>query len=258
MFPYPVAATMMLAIYPPWSLEGGLPRLLERLAHPPTRERIRRDIETVVPEWPPWKENGWPHNLVKAVGWDRIRISTVGSSRNNTSEGLSLSELGRQRDCDPFEAISDVMIEEEGNVGQFVLDISGEDGLRQLVARPDIAFITDANDYGKGKPHPAAYGSFPRVLARYVREESLVSLPEAVRRMTSLPADILGLKGRGRLQVGAYADVVLFDSEDISDRATLEAPRRKALGVDTVLVNGCAVYRKGAATGTLPGQIVRR
>ena len=258
MFPYPVAATMMLAIYPPWSLEGGLPRLLERLADPPTRERIRRDIETVVPEWPPWKENGWPHNLVKAVGWDRIRVSSVGLDRNKGAEGHSLEELGRQRSSLPFDAISDLMIEEDGNVGQFVLDISGEEGLRQLLQRPDVAFITDANDYGKGKPHPAAYGGFPRVLGRYVREESLLSLPEAVRRMTSLPADTLRLEGCGRLQVGAHADVVLFDSEEISDRATLEDSRRKAIGVDTVLVNGRAVYRKGAATGTLPGQILRR
>jgi len=258
MFPYPVAATMMLAIYPPWSLQGGLPRLLERLADSSTRERIRRDIETVVPEWPPWKENGWPHNLVKAVGWDRICVSSVGSDRNKSLEGLSLEELGRRNGRDPFDGISDLMIEEGGNVGQFVLDISGEEGLRQLVRRPDVAFITDANDYGKGKPHPAAYGSFPRVLGRYVREESLISLPEAVRRMTSLPADILGLEGRGRLDVGACADMVLFDKETVLDEATLEAPRLKARGVDTVLVNGRAVYRKGGLTGALPGQTVRR
>ncbi|HEX9723251.1 MAG TPA: amidohydrolase family protein [Vicinamibacteria bacterium] len=258
MFPYAVAATMMLAIYPPWSLAGGLPRLLDRLADPSTRDRIRRDIETVVPQWPPWQENGWPHNLVKAVGWDRIRVSSVGSDANKSLEGLSLEELGRRKGNSPFDAISDLMIEEEGNVGQFVLDISGEDGLRRLVARPDIAFITDANDYGKGKPHPAAYGGFPRILARYVRDESLVSLPEAVRRMTSLPADILGLESRGRLQVGAFADIVLFDPRKISDRATLEAPRRKALGIDAVLVNGRAVYRKGALTGALPGRTLRR
>ena len=133
------------------------------------------------PSWPPWPEGGWPHNLVKAVGWDRIRVSTVGSDRNRAAEGMTLEELGRARGRDAFDAIADLMIEEEGNVGQFVEDISGEEGIATLVKRPDIAFITDANDYGKGKPHPAAYGSFPRILGRYVRKEGLLTRSEERR-----------------------------------------------------------------------------
>ncbi len=261
MFPYPVAATMMLAIYPPWSLEGGLPRLLERLQDDDTRERIRRDIDNVRPQWPPWEEGGWPHNLVMAVGWDRICISSIstgGSDANKPVEGLSLAELGKRRRSSPFDAISDLMIEEDGNVGQFVLDITGEDGLRELVRRPDIAFITDANDYGKGKPHPAAYGSFPRVLGRYVRDESLLSLPEAIRRMTSLPADTIGLEGRGRLQKGAWADIVVFDPDVVRDEATLDEPRRHARGIDAVFVNGTLTYERGQLTGELAGSILRR
>ena len=264
MFPYPVAATMMLAIYPPWSLEGGLPRLLERLQDDDTRERIRRDIDNVRPQWPPWEEGGWPHNLVMAVGWDRISISSIssistgGSDANKPVEGLSLAELGKRRRSSPFDAISDLMIEEDGNVGQFVLDITGEDGLRELVRRPDIAFITDANDYGKGKPHPAAYGSFPRVLGRYVRDESLLSLPEAIRRMTSLPADTIGLEGRGRLQKGAWADIVVFDPDVVRDEATLDEPRRHARGIDAVFVNGTLTYERDQLTGELAGSILRR
>jgi N-acyl-D-amino-acid deacylase len=257
MFPYTVAATMMLAIFPPWSLEGGLPRLIGRLKDEGERESIRVSIETMTPSWPPWREGGWPHNLVKAVGWDRIRVSTVGSDRNRSAEGMSLEELGRARGRDAFEAIADLMIEEEGNVGQFVEDISGEEGIRALVKNRDIAFITDANDYGKGKPHPAAYGGFPRVLGRYVREERLLALPEALRRMTSLPASILGLEDRGVLREGAFADVVIFDPELIEDRATLEEPRLRANGVETVLVNGRAVYRAGTLTGALPGVALR-
>jgi N-acyl-D-amino-acid deacylase len=257
MFPYTVAATMMLAIFPPWSLEGGLPRLIERLKDDRERERIRVSIETVSPSWPPWREGGWPHNLVKAVGWDRIRVSTVGSDRNRAAEGMTLEELGRARGRDAFDAIADLMIEEEGNVGQFVEDISGEEGIATLVKRPDIAFITDANDYGKGKPHPAAYGSFPRILGRYVRKEGLLTLPEAVRRMTSLPASILGLEDRGVLREGAFADVVVFDPELIEDRASLEEPRLPAKGVEMVLVNGKAVYRAGALTGARPGVALR-
>ena len=258
MFPYPVAATMMLAIYPTWSLAGGLPRLIERLQDDDTRERIRHDIDSVRPQWPPWEEGGWPHNLVMAVGWERIRVSSVGSDANKAIEGLSLAELGEQRRSSPFDAISDLMIEEDGNVGQFVFDITGEDGLRELVRRPDVAFVTDANDYGKGKPHPAAYGSFPRVLGRYVRDESLLSLPEAIRRMTSLPADTIGLEGRGRLQQGAWADIVVLDADAIRDEATLENPRRKAAGIDAVLVNGTLTFEHGKLTGELAGSILRR
>jgi N-acyl-D-amino-acid deacylase len=258
MFPYTVAATMMLAIFPPWSLEGGLPRLVERLKDERERDRIRVSIETVSPTWPPWREGGWPHNLVKAVGWDRIRVSSVASDRNRAAEGLTLEELGRARGRDPFDAVSDLMIEEEGNVGQFVEDISGEEGVATLVKCRDIAFITDANDYGKGKPHPAAYGSFPRVLGRYVRGERMLTLADAVRRMTSLPASILGLPDRGVLREGACADIVVFDPETIEDRATLEEPRLTARGVEMVFVNGRAVYAGGKLTGSLPGKVLRR
>jgi len=258
MFPYTVAATMMLAIFPPWSLEGGLPRLIERLENDRERENIRVSIETVSPTWPPWREGGWPHNLVKAVGWDRIRVSTVGSDRNRSAEGMTLEELGRARGRHAFDAIADLMVEEEGNVGQFVEDISGEEGIATLVKDRDIAFITDANDYGKGKPHPAAYGSFPRILGRYARKEALLTLPEAVRRMTSLPASILGLEDRGVLREGACADVVVFDPELIEDCASLEEPRLRARGLEMVFVNGKAVYREGALTGALPGVALRR
>jgi len=171
---------------------------------------------------------------------------------------MTLTELADERGVSPFDAISDLMVDEDGNVGQFVLDITGEDGLRELVRRPDIAFITDANDYGKGKPHPAAYGSFPRVLGRYVRDESLLDLPEAIRRMTSLPADTIGLEGRGRLAAGAHADVVIFDADAVRDEATLDAPRRKAAGIERVLVNGVTVFRDGALTHELPGSVLRR
>jgi N-acyl-D-aspartate/D-glutamate deacylase len=258
MFPYTVAATMMLAIFPPWSLEGGLSRLVERLRDDSERDRIRTSIETISPSWPPWREGGWPHNLVKAVGWGRIRVASVGSDRNRDVEGMSLEELGRARGRSPFDAIADVMTEEEGNVGQFVEDISGDEGLAVLVNEPGIAFITDANDYGKGKPHPAAYGSFPRILGRYVREKRSLSLEEAVRRMTSLPASILELSERGVLREGACADIVVFDRDAIVDRATLQDPRIAPRGVELVLVNGKAVYRNGNLTGALPGVALRR
>ena len=258
MFPYPVAATMMYAIYPPWALEGGSGELLARLRNPETRARIGRDIQERTPGWPPWEPGGWPHNLVSAVGWDGIRVSSVGSDASRNAQSLSLAELGAARGAHPFEAISDLMLSEEGAVGQFVLDISGEEGLRTLASDPEVAFITDANDYGKGSPHPAAYGAFPRVLRRYVREEGLLSLEEAVRRMTSLPADIVGIRDRGRIANGFPADLVLFDAEDVTDHATLEKPRARATGIRATFVNGQPVIRDGRFTGALPGRMLRR
>ena len=256
MFPYPVAATMMYAIYPPWALEGGPGQLLARLRDPATRSRIGRDLEDLRPEWPPWEPGGWPHNLVAAVGWDRIRVSSVGSG-DPAVVGLSLAELGEARNAHPFDAISDLMLKEEGAVGQFVLDLSGDEGLRQLVADPEVAFITDANDYGHGAPHPAAYGAFPRVFDRYVRREGALPLEEAIRRMTSLPAAIAGLPDRGRIAPGLPADLVLFDPETITDHATLDSPRRRATGIPLTFVNGKPVTRNGRYTGSLPGQVLR-
>ena len=258
MFPYPVAATMMYAIYPPWALEGGPGELLVRLRDPETRARIGRDIEEQKPEWPPWEPEGWPHNLVSAVGWDRIRVSSVGSEAGRGTLGRSLAELGSARGTEPFEAISDLMVAEDGGVGQFVLDISGEDGLRALASDPEVAFITDANDYGKGSPHPAAYGAFPRVLRRYVREDGTISLEEAVRRMTSLPAGIVGLEGRGRIANNLPADLVLFNQEAVTDHATLEQPRARATGIRATFVNGQPVIHDGRFTGALPGHVLRR
>ena len=258
MFPYPVAATMMYAIYPPWALEGGPDELLARLRDPETRARIGRDIEERIPEWPPWEPEGWPHNLVSAVGWERIQVSSVGSEAGRDALGRSLAELGSAAGTAPFEAISDLMLAEDGAVGQFVLDISGEDGLRELAADPEVAFITDANDYGKGSPHPAAYGAFPRVLRRYVREARTIPLEEAIRRMTSLPADIVGLEDRGRIGNGFPADLVLFDREDVTDHATFERPRARATGIRATFVNGQPVVQGGRFTGALPGRVLRR
>lgn len=258
MFPYPVAATMMYAIYPPWALEGGPGELLARLRDPETRARIGRDIAERTPEWPPWVPGGWPHNLVSAVGWDGIQVSSVGSEEGREALGRSLRELGSASATEPFDAISDLMLAQGGAVGQFVLDISGENGLRELAADREVAFITDANDYGKGSPHPAAYGAFPRVLRRYVREEGVIPLEEAIRRMTSLPAGIVGLEDRGRIANGFPADLVLFDSEEVTDLATLEEPRARATGIRATFVNGQIVTRDGRFTGALPGRVLRK
>jgi N-acyl-D-amino-acid deacylase len=262
MFPYTAAATTMAAIYPPWSLQGGIPALVERLKQPGTREAICRDIETVVPQWPPWTDKGWAHNLVRAVGWERITVGTVGSPAGRWSEGLDLKTLGQEEDKSPFQAISDLMIAEEGNVSQIIHGISGDasddSGLVRLMTDPFGAICTDANDMGRGRPHPAAYGTYPKLLGEYVRERAVLSLEEAIRKITSYPASILGLKNRGVIRKGFAADLVVFDPELIGSGATYREPRGFARGISAVLVNGELLMEKGKLASINPGVVLRR
>jgi N-acyl-D-amino-acid deacylase len=269
LFPYHAAATMMSAIFPPWALEGGPGALLERLSDRAERARIRAAVEGQAPAWPPWRPGGWAHNLVLACGYERIFVARTGGRTERSYEGLSLQELGEARGTDPFEAIADLMIEEQGNVGQWIFGINGEGGeggedpgepapLVSLLRSSHCAIATDACDYGRGQPHPAAYGTFPRILGRFVRERGVLSLPEAIRRMTSLPASILGLADRGRIAPGLAADLVLFDPSTIADRATFAEPRLEAAGVRHLLVNGRLAVRDGATTGVDGGRLLRQ
>ena len=261
MFPYTAAATMMIAIYPPWSLEGGVEMLIERLKDKRTRARIQRDIERKKPSWPPWKEDGWPHNLVSATGWDAIHIGYVESRKNKRYEKRSLRELATLMGKSPFDAISDLIIEERGQVSMLIFEITGEREERELLtkyARHRLsAFCTDAEDYGRGLPHPAAYGAFARILARFVREDGALTLAEAVRKMTSYPAQLFGLTDRGIIRPGAYADLVLLDAQRIADRATFERPARFASGIETVIINGRIVCERGALSDKLCGVVIR-
>jgi N-acyl-D-amino-acid deacylase len=261
MFPYTAAATMMIAIYPPWALEGGVDRLIERLKDRKTRRRIERDIERKRPSWPPWGEGGWPHNLVGATGWDAIFISYVESRRNKRYEKRSLAKLARMTGKRPFDAISDLIIEERGQVSMLIFEVSGERDERELLgkyARHRLsAFCTDAEDYGRGLPHPAAYGAFARILSKYVREDRALTLEEAVRKMTSYPARIFGLKDRGVIRPGAFADLTIFDPGRINDRASFEKPRREATGIKIVIINGRIAFENSQALGDMPGSAIR-
>src|SRR5262245_28176240 len=249
MFPYTAAATMMIAIYPPWALEGGVDQLITRLQDGKTRDRIRRDLERKKPVWPPWRDGGWPHNLVMATGWGSIHIGYVESARNKSYENRSLTEFARLVGKTPFDAISDLIIEEHGHVSMLIFEVSGEKEERQLLAKyvghPLGTFCTDAEDYGLGLPHPAAYGSFPRILSKFVREDKLLTLEEAIRKMTSYPAQIFGLKDRGLIRPGAYADLVILDPKHIRDNSNYKNPRRQATGIQVVVINGGIAYKDG-------------
>lgn len=261
MFPYTAAATMMIAIYPPWALEGGVDQLIDRLKDQKTRRRIERDVERKKPSWPPWRERGWPHNLVRATSWDAIRIGYVESRRNKRYEKRSLAELARLTGKRPFDAISDLIIEERGQVSMLIFEISGERDERELLgkyARHRLsAFCTDAEDYGRGLPHPAAYGAFARILSKFVREDRALTIEEAVRKMTSYPARIFGLKDRGVIRPGAFADLALLNSGLTNDRASYENPRREATGIKLVIINGRVTFEHNQALDNLPGSVIR-
>jgi N-acyl-D-aspartate/D-glutamate deacylase len=262
LFPYHAAATLMAALFPPHALAGGIDALLARLREPAARADLRREIEETVPSWPPWRDGGWPHNLVRAVGWAAIRVASVADGAADDAVGATLLDLGRRRGRHPFDALCDLMLEHDGRVGQLLFGITGEEEdegpMRRLLADPHGAICTDAEEMGRGLPHPAAYGAFPRVLGLWTRERRALSLPEAIRRMTSLPAERFRLRGRGRIAPGFAADLVIFDPAAIADRADYDEPRRAPRGIHHVLVNGRPAVEDGRYLGGDAGQVIRR
>ncbi len=261
-FPYVAANTSMTAIFPPWSLEGGIQKLLERLGAPETRRRIELDIEESIPGWPPWIPGCWAHNIVEAVGWDNIRVYHVGSEQHERFVGKSMKEVSAIVGKKPFDAVADLMLEANGVASCYVFGVSGDlstDGPnRELIKHPLGAISTDASDFGKGTPHPAAYGTYPRVIGVHARDEKIIPVQEAVRKMTSWPAQIMGIKDRGWIREGMFADIVLFDLARIKDNATYSEPRRFPDGVELVLINGKITIERGEYHRGLPGKVLRR
>ena len=251
-FPYTRAATMMSAIFPPWSLAGGVPGLLERLEDPASRERIREDMRGPGIEW---------HNLVGAVGWDGIYVASVGPDGPAGLVGRDLESIAAAAGRDPFDVVLELMLAERGRVGQLVGEISGDeddlDGLLSILAHPAAAIVSDAEDYGRGAPHPAHAGAFTRAL-RFNREHALVSDGEMIRRMTGRPAEIVGLDGVGRLAVGEVADLVILDPSSVGDAADWQSPREFSTGVEGVMIGGRWVVRDEVYQPGSNGRVLRK
>ncbi len=260
--PYTWVCTTMLAIYPPWALGGGVEAFLERLRDPGLRARMKREVGSSVPAWPPWESDGWIMNLVREVGWRQIHVGHVESEANRGVVMKNLEELGSLRGQDPFDAVSDLMLEEGGVVTQLIFGISGDQRtdapLLSFLKHPTRSLVSDAWDIGKGSPHPGAYGTYPRVLGHYVMERKILTLEEAIRKMTSLPASRLGLARRGAIREGAYADLVVFDPVRVRDRSTCSEPRVYPDGIEQVIVNGRLAVRDGRPTGARAGRVLRR
>jgi N-acyl-D-amino-acid deacylase len=253
MYTYAAAGTGLTAGMPPWVQEGGFEACRGRLRDPDIRARVEAEMTVPGEEW---------ENLLLLAGPENVRFTAFASDELRSYTGRTLAEVARERRLSPAQAAMQLVVEDGSRVDAAFLLMS-EENVRCEVALPWMSFCSDSiaaapdGVFLQSRPHPRAYGSFARLLGRYVREEGLVPLAEAIRRLTSLPAENLRLRNRGRLRPGDFADVVVFDPATISDQATFDDPHRYATGVVHVLVNGVPVIREGEHTGALPGRVVR-
>ncbi len=253
MYNYTAGATGLDAAMPPWVLDGGYPELYKRIQDPATRKKILEEIRTPTDKW---------ENLYLAAGSaDKVLLVGFKSDKLKPLTGKSLGEVARMRGTDPENTILDLVLEDQSRVGTvyFLMD---EENVKKQIRYPWVSFGSDGESsapegvFLKSNPHPRAYGNFARLLGKYVRDEKVISLQEAIRRLTSLPAGNLGLDRRGSLKKGYFADVVIFDPNTIADKATFEKPHQFAVGVRDVFVNGTQLLKNGEHTGKFSGRAI--
>ncbi len=254
MYNYTAGATGLDAAMPPWVQEGGLEMWIERLRDPATRRRVVQEMQTETDEW---------ENLLLSAG-DASKVLLVGFRNEELRPltGKTLAEVAAERGSSPEETAVDLVIEDGSRVDT-VYFLMSEENVKRQIAVPWVSFDSDAASLApegvflESNPHPRAYGNFARLLGKYVRDEQVIPLAEAIRKLTSLPAENLGVKERGRLQEGYFADVVVFDPATIQDHATFQEPHQYSTGVRDVFVNGVQVLAGGEHTGARPGRVVR-
>ncbi|MEZ5426068.1 MAG: D-aminoacylase [Pyrinomonadaceae bacterium] len=254
MYPYTAGGTGLSAVVPAWASEGGNEKLLERLRDPAIRTRLKKEIKTGSPGW-------W--NIVEAAGgWENIVLVYSGNKDNERFEGKNLDQIAKEWNKDPADAAFDLLLEGTGRVSALYF-LMTESDVETAMKFPWVSFgsdsaasaeLVDPNTAGNG--HPRGYGTFPRVIAEYVRKKKIISLPEAIRKMSSWPATRLRIPERGMIKKGLWADAVIFDYETIQDNSTYEYPFRPPSGIDYVLVNGQVVVEKGKHTGARPGRVI--
>ncbi len=254
MYTYIAGATGLDASMPPWVQEGGYDAWAKRLKDPAIRDRVRKEMNSDAQDW---------ENLFFSAGTPEGLV-LVGFKNSNLKKytGMTLGQVAKLRGTTPADTAMDLVIEDGSRVGT-VYFLMSEDNVRKQIALPWVSFGSDAGsnaaegDFLKSSTHPRTYGNFARVLGKYVREEKVISLEEAVRKLTLLPATNLKIKDRGRLAPGYFADVAVFDPKTITDHATFEQPHQYSAGMIHVLVNGVPVVDSGKHTGATPGRIVR-
>ncbi|HJP92119.1 MAG TPA: M15 family metallopeptidase [Pyrinomonadaceae bacterium] len=251
MYTYPAGGTGLDASMPPWVFDGGREAAYKRLQDPATRKKIADAVRTPTDEW---------ENLYLLAGSpDRILLASFRSEKLKPLIGKTLAEVAKMRNKDPVETIMDLVLEDRSRVGTIYFLMS-EDNIKKQIRQPWVSFGSDAASIApegvflRSSAHPRAYGNFARLLGKYVREEKVISLAEAIRRLSGLPATNLGLDHRGFLKPGMFADVVVFDPQTIADLATFEKPHQLAVGVRHVFVNGVQVLKDGEHTNAKPGR----
>jgi N-acyl-D-amino-acid deacylase len=254
MYTYTAGATGLDAAMPPWVQDGGLEAWIARLKDPAVRAKVIAEMRNPHP--------GTWENLYGAAGAEGTLLLSFKNPKLKPLTGKSLAQVAKMRGITPEDAAIDLVIEDGSRVG-IAYFLMNEDNIRRQVALPWVSFGSDeAGDAPEGvfllsAAHPRAYGNFARVFAEYVRKDHSLSIAEAVRKLTSLPADNLSLTDRGRLKTGAFADVVVFDPNTIQDHATYEKPHQLSTGVNYVIVNGKMALKNGLPTGAATGRVVR-
>jgi N-acyl-D-amino-acid deacylase len=255
MYTYGAGATGLDAAMPPWVQEGGYEAWRKRLQDPATRTRVLQEMRDPNVPW---------ENLMRLTGSpERVLLVGFKSERLKPLTGKTLAEVARMRGVSPEDAAIDLVIEDGSRV-ETIYFLMSDDNIRKQIRQPWVSFGSDADApaaegvFLRSSRHPRTYGNFANLLGRYVREEKVISLQEAIRRLTSLPASNLGIADRGLLKPGNFADVVIFDPQTIAARATYEKPHQYAVGVIDVFVNGVQVLHDGEHTGAKPGRVVRR
>ncbi len=250
MYGYTAGAADLTACIPPWAMAGGQVAMRRRLKEPDSRKRILDDIRTKT-DWPNFYHNAGSPERILLVSFKRDVLKPL--------QGKTLAQIAKQREKDPVETLLDLLLEDESGIGT-VYFITAEENIRKLIPLPWVSFGSDEaaqapeGVFLKAMPHPRAYGNFARLLGKYVRDEKLLPLEKAIRKLTSLPATNMGLDHRGLLRANYFADVVVFDPKSIADRATYEKPHQYAVGVKQVFVNGVQVLKDGEHTGARPGR----
>ncbi|MBC2582803.1 amidohydrolase family protein [Clostridium sp. DJ247] len=244
-YPYVAGSTMLGVILPPWVHDGGTDKLLERLKDKNLREKMIYDIENGIPAW---------DNFIDFAGFDNIYVTSVKTEKNKSCIGKNLTEIAELKGKDVYNAVFDLLYEEDNAVGMY--DYYGkEEHVVKFMKREEQNVCTDG--LLGGKPHPRVYGAFPRVLGKYVREDKALTLEEAIYKMTLKPATVFGIKDRGELKKGKKADIVIFDDNTIIDKATFINPVQYSEGIKTVIVNGEVVLSNGKRSDKLTGKVIR-
>jgi len=249
-YPYIAGSTTITILMPDWAREGGTEKILERLKNPKIRQKIKNDMKTI---------NRGYDTIEEYMSY--VRIADVPSEKNEPLEGKSLLEIARKKNADPIDNYFELLLEEGGNISGVLFTMT-EESKKLAMKQPWLSICSDGTAVkpegilGKGKPHPRYYGTFPRLLGRYVRQQNVLTLEDAIRKMTSLAAQRLGLQYRGLIKEGMFADICIFDYEKIIDHATFENPHQYSEGVIYLLVNGKSVIENGEHTGAKPGRVI--